>query len=275
MATAKRTRILEIITAILMIRPTFLILSRLRSYHDAEIIRSFLKFAFPPFLATVALAIVVITRKYDRTWAKLLVIISLAANLFTDRNFIYLKNAGYYIGANYHNLSIRLEYLFGALLFLLGIALGVILVLTMFGKIKWKSRNSLIRYTYIITGIMALGALAFRIRSIYYAELVLMTCFIYELQRKSDIKAVIGWAGVLAAVISDIFFDHYTDKAQSISDGGFLDYLNYLTPAAKYEGIRSLIFAAAILLIPLIIFERKEPLEKVVSPVNDDDNGDD
>ena len=99
-----------------------------------------------------------------------------------------------------------------------------------------------------------------------------MTCFIYELQRKSDIKAVIGWAGVLAAVVSDIFFDYYTDKVQSISDGGFLDYLN---SATKYEGPSSLIFAAAILLMPLILFERKDKLERVVISVNDDEDEDD
>lgn len=274
MTVQKRTRILEIITALLMIRPA-LLLSQIFSYHDAEIIRSILKLAFPMLLASVALAIVIITRKYYRTWAKLLVITSLAANFCTDNNFRYLKNIGSCIRAYSYSPSLFLEYLFGTFLFLLGIAAGVILVLAMFGKIKWKSRNSLIIYAYIMTGVMALGALAFRIHNIYYAELVMMTCLIYELQEKSDSKAVIGWAGALAAAVSDIFFDFYTDKVQSVpADGGFLDYLNYVNPTIKYEGIRSLIFAAAILLIPLILFERKEPLEKVTAPVNDDDDDD-
>ena len=274
MTVQNRTRILEIITALLMIRPA-LLLSQIFSYHDAEIIRSILKLAFPMLLASVALAIVIITRKYYRTWAKLLVITSLAANFCTDNNFRYLKNIGSCIRAYSYSPSLLLEYLFGTFLFLLGIAAGVILVLAMFGKIKWKSRNSLIIYAYIMTGVMALGALAFRIHNIYYAELVMMTCLIYELQEKSDIKAVIGWAGALAAAVSDIFFDFYTDKVQSVpADGGFLDYLNYVNPTIKYEGIRSLIFAAAILLIPLILFERKEPLEKVTAPVNDDDDDD-
>ncbi|WP_303836118.1 hypothetical protein [Ruminococcus flavefaciens] len=275
MTVQKRTRILEIITALLMIRPA-LLLSQIFSYHDAEIIRSILKLAFPMLLASVALAIVIITRKYYRTWAKLLVITSLAANFCTYNNFRYLKNIGSCIRAYSYSPSLLLEYLFGTFLFLLGIAAGVILVLAMFGKIKWKSRKSLIIYAYIMTGIMALGALAFRIHNIYYAELVMMTCLIYELQEKSDSKAVIGWAGALAAAVSDIFFDFYTDKVQSIpADGGFFDYLNYVNPTIKYEGIRSLIFAAAILLIPLILFERKEPLEKVTAPVNYDDDDND
>ncbi len=275
MTVKKRTRILEIITALLMIRPA-LLLSQIFSYHDAEIIRSILKLAFPMLLASVALAIVIITRKYYRTWAKLLVITSLAANFCTDNNFRYLKNIGSCIRAYSYSPSLLLEYLFGTFLFLLVIAAGVILFLAMFGKIKWKSRKSLIIYAYIMTGIMALGALAFRIHNIYYAELVMMTCLIYELQEKSDSNAVIGWAGALAAAVSDIFFDFYTDKVQSIpADGGLLDYLNYVNPTIKYEGIRSLIFAAAILLIPLILFERKEPLEKVTAPVNDDDDDND
>ncbi|WP_455529653.1 hypothetical protein [Ruminococcus sp.] len=272
MNTKKRTRILEIITALLMIRPTLLILSELFSYQNAENIRAALEYSFPVFLATAALAIVIITRKYDRTWAKLLVLTSLAANFCTDNNLRYLKNVGNSIRAYSYSPSLLLEYLFGTLLFLLGIAAGVILVLTMFGNIKWEKRNSLIAYAYIMTGIMAFGALFFRIHNIYYTELVLTTFLIYEVQEKSDSKAIIGWAGTLAAVISDLFFNYYIDKAMSTPDGGFLDYL---ISATKYEGPSSLIFAAAILLMPLILFERKDKLERVVIPVNDDEDEDD
>ena len=272
MTAQKRTRILEIITALLMIRPTLLILSELFSYQNAENIRAALKHSFPVFLATAAPAIVIITRKYDRTWAKLLVLTSLAANFCTDANLRYVKNVGNYIKAYSRDVLLLIEYLFGTLLFILGIAAGVILVLTMFGKIKWEKRNSLIVYAYIMTGIMAFGALFFRIHNIYYMELVLMTFLIYEVQEKSDCKAIIGWAGTLAALISDIFFNYYTDKAMSNPDGGFLDYLNSTT---KYESSGSLIFAAAILLMPLILFERKDKLERVVIPVNDDEDEDD
>lgn len=272
MNTKKRTRILEIITALLMIRPTLLILSELFSYQNAENIRAALEYSFPVFLATAALAIVIITRKYDRTWAKLLVMTSLAANFCTDNNLRYLKNVGNSIRAYSYSPSLLIEYLFGTLLFLLGIAAGVILVLTMFGNIKWEKRNSLIAYAYIMTGIMAFGALFFRIHNIYYTELVLTTFLIYEVQEKSDSKAIIGWAGTLAAVISDLFFNYYIDKVMSTPDGGFLDYLN---SATKYEGPSSLIFAAAILLMPLILFERKDKLERVVIPVNDDEDEDD
>lgn len=272
MNTKKRTRILEIITALLMIRPTLLILSELFSYQNAENIRAALEYSFPVFLATAALAIVIITRKYDRTWAKLLVMTSLAANFCTDNNLRYLKNVGNSIRAYSYSPSLLIEYLFGTLLFLLGIAAGVILVLTMFENIKWEKRNSLIAYAYIMTGIMAFGALFFRIHNIYYTELVLTTFLIYEVQEKSDSKAIIGWAGTLAAVISDLFFNYYIDKVMSTPDGGFLDYLN---SATKYEGPSSLIFAAAILLMPLILFERKDKLERVVIPVNDDEDEDD
>ncbi len=125
-----------------------------------------------------------------------------------------------------------------------------------------------------MTGIMAFGALVIKIHNIYYVELLLMTCLIYELQEKSDSKAVAGWAGTLATVISDLFLDYYIDKVQSSSGGGLFDYLNY-NSTAKYESLRSVIFAAVILLMPLIIFERKEPFEKVISLGNADDDADD
>lgn len=276
MTVQKRSRIFEIIIAILMIRPALSIIQELYSCQYAENIRSVLKQAFPSFFATVALAIVIITRKYDRTWAKLLVITSLAANICTDNNLRYVKNFGSYISANIRDVSVLFNILFGTLLFVLGIAAGVILVLTMFGKIKCKKRNSLLIYAYVMTGIMVTGALILKFHNIYYVELVLMTCLIYELQEKSDLKAVAGWVGTLAAAISDIFFDfyfnYYINKVQSSSHGGFLDYLNYSNSAAKYESIRSLIFAAAIILIPLILFERKEKLERIVTPADVDDD---
>ncbi len=284
MTVQKRSRIFEIIIAILMIRPSLLIIQELYSCQNAETVEAALKLAFPSFFATVALAIVIITRKYDQTWSKLLVISSLAANFCTDNNLRYVKNLSFYISASIRDVSVLYNFLFGTLLFVLGITAGIVLVLTMFGKIKWKKRNSLLIYAYVMTGIMVTEALILKFHNIYYVELVLMTCLIYELQEKSDLKAVAGWAGTLAAAISDIFFDfyfnYYINKVQSSSDGGFLDYLNYSNSAAKYESIRSLIFAAAIILIPLILFERKEKLERIVTPadVDDDeenDNGDD
>ena len=269
MTTQKRTRILEIIAALLMIRPTFSILSSLFSYHDVEAIRHNLEYYFPSLLATVTLAIVIITRKYDRTWSKLLVLTSLAVNFYSERNINYLKGFGDSVRAFSHDTALLLEYLFQVLLFFLGIAAGIILVLTMFGKIKWKSRSSLITYTYIMIGIMAFGTLCYRFNNIYYIELVFMPCLIYELEEKSDIKSIVGWVGVLVAALSDTIFDFLTENAKSKTDGGFLDYLNY---SSKYENMRNWVFAAAILLIPLILFERREKLERVIIPIDNDDD---
>lgn len=269
MTTQKRTRILEIIAALLMIRPTFSTLSELFSSHDVEMIRHNLEYYFPSLLASVTLAIVIITRKYDRTWSKLLVLTSLAANLYSDRNFEYLKDFGYDVRAYRHDTALLLNSLFHTSMFILGATAGIILVLTMFGKIKWKSRNSLIIYTYIMIGIMTLGALNYRFSNIYYIELVLMPCLIYELQEDSDLKAIAGWAGVLVASISDTIFEYLNKNAQNNSDGGFLDYLNY---SPKYEGLRNLVFIVGIILIPLILFERKEKLERVIIPIDDDDD---
>ncbi|MBP5578223.1 MAG: hypothetical protein J6X56_01875 [Ruminococcus sp.] len=268
MTIKKRTRILEIIAALLMIRPTFSTLSILFSYHDIEAISNNLKYYFPSLFATIALVIVIITRKYDRIWSKLLVLTSLAAYFYSDKNINYLKGFGDSVRAFSHDTVLLLEYLFHVLLFIVGITAGIILVLTMFGKIKWKKRTSLIIYTYIMIGIMTLGALNYGFSNVYYIELVLMPCLIYELQEKRDIKAIAGWAGVLVTALSDTVFDYLTEKAKNDLDEGFLDYLNYST---KYERLRSLVFIVGIILIPLIMFERKEKLERIVIPVDDDD----
>jgi uncharacterized membrane protein YfcA len=272
MTIQKRTRIFEIIAALLMVRPVFSILSQLSFYSDAEQIRSLIKYEFSSLLAAIALAIVIISRKYDRTWSKLLVLISLAANFCTERNLDYIKDFGGYVRSHLRDPAFLLEYLAGALMFVLGITAGIILVLTMFGKIKWKSRNSLIIYTYIMIGIMTLGALNYRFHNIYYIELVLMPCLMYELQEERDIKAILGWIGVIAALISDIFFEYLNKKAQNDSYISLLDYLNSVP---KYEGIRNLVFSTALLFIPFILFERKEKLERVIIPVDDDNDEED
>ncbi|MCR5602062.1 MAG: hypothetical protein K6G33_15155 [Ruminococcus sp.] len=79
-----------------------------------------------------------------------------------------------------------------------------------------------------MTGIMALGSLTYNFHNIYYLELVFMTCLIYELQEKSDIKAIVGWVGVLIAALSDTIFEYLNEQ----DSGDFLNYLNY---SSKYE----------------------------------------
>ena len=116
---------------------------------------------------------------------------------------------------------------------------------------------------------MAFGTLCYRFNNIYYIELVFMPCLIYELEEKSDIKSIVGWVGVLVAALSDTIFDFLTENAKSKTDGSFLDYLNY---SSKYENMRNWVFAAAILLIPLILFERREKLERVIIPIDNDDD---
>jgi hypothetical protein len=94
----------------------------------------------------------------------------------------------------------------------------------------------------------------------------------YELQEERDIKAILGWIGVIAALISDIFFEYLNKKAQNDSYISLLDYLNSVP---KYEGIRNLVFSTALLFIPFILFERKEKLERVIIPVDDDNDEED
>lgn len=163
--------------------------------------------------------------------------------------------------------------------FYLTIAMGIIILLMMFGVIKWKNRTKLLIYLYVIAGIAAVGALAFSSRSFTVMLYLLLTCFIYELQEKPERTALIGWAGAVTGAASELFFEYYTKYSMKVNSTD--DILDYLNAGRQNETIRCLIFAAAIILIPLIVFERKSPLEKVVSPVitdiedEDDDESDD
>ena len=139
----------------------------------------------------------------------------------------------------------------------------------LFGKRKWKKRNDLLIYTYVMAGITAVYALSSGFHNLYYMELLLIPCLIYEIQQKADAKAVIGWTGIIAAAISDLFFEFMTKRVQYSGR----DMLEYLNSGTQYNSIRNLIFAAAILLMPLVLFERRDPLERLVTaPAVDDED---
>lgn len=279
MPVQKRSRIFEIIIAILMIRPTLSILSDLYSYDSGDMISGLFRQDAPIFFITASAAILIITRKYDRLWAKLLLGISIAVFAFSERNRTYfdIKFVGKYIKSCIDHFTI--DGIFILFTFYLTIAMGIIILLMMFGVIKWKNRTKLLIYLYVIAGIAAVGTLAFSLRSFTVMLYLLLTCFIYELQEKSERTAIIGWAGAVTGAASELFFEYYTKYSMKVNSTD--DILDYLNAGRQNETIRCLIFAAAIILIPLIVFERKSPLEKVVSPVitdikdEDDDESDD
>lgn len=279
MTVQKRSRIFEIIIAILMIRPTLSILSDLYSYDSGDMISGLFRQNAPIFFITVSAAILIITRKYDRLWTKLLLGVSIAVFAFSERNRTYfdIKFVGKYIKSCIDYLTF--DGIFTLFTFYLTIAMGIIILLMMFGVIKWKNRTKLLIYLYVIAGIAAVGALAFSSRSFTVMLYLLLTCFIYELQEKPERTALIGWAGAVTGAASELFFEYYNKYSMKVNSTD--DILDYLNAGRQNETIRGLIFAAAIILIPLIVFERKSPLEKVVSPVitdiedEDDDESDD
>ncbi|MBP5379175.1 MAG: hypothetical protein J6Y64_06510, partial [Ruminococcus sp.] len=56
---------------------------------------------------------------------------------------------------------------------------------------------------------------------------------------------------------------------------GFLGYLQSVAPLHNgLISLRTLTYVAAMALIPLITYERKEPLERVVTPPDNDDEDD-
>ena len=277
MTTKKRSRILEIIIALLLIRPTLLTIFSFYSLDDHDVRRMILEQALYALLVTVPPAILIITRKYDRVWSKLLIGVSLAANFFTSDGLRYITDFGLYVRNIRFGLDIFAANMGALILFLLSIAAAVVVLLMMFGVIKWQDRKTMLICLYIIAGLAAFAALVSRQRSVITMTLLLMICFMHETQEKTDIKAVIGWTGVFVGAISDIFFD-YKLNSMTVSidtDSGFLGYLRSVQFGTGLITFRNIAYAAAMALIPLIIFERREPLERVVTAPDTDENDDD
>lgn len=277
--TAKRSRILEIIIAFLLIRPTLLTIFSFYSLDGDDVRRMILNQALYGLLVTVPPAILIITRKYDRAWSKLLIGVSLAANFFTSDGLRYVTNFGLYVQNIRYGIGIFASNMGAMTLFLLSVAAAIVVLLMMFGVIKWKDRKTMFICLYILAGLAVMSALVSRQRSVILMTMLLMMIFMHETQEKTDVKAVIGWIGVFFGAAADIFFDY---KLNSIinpieSDSGFLDYLQSIVQfGTGLVFFRTIAYAAAMALIPLILFERKESLERVViAPDTDDEEDED
>ena len=275
--TAKRSRILEIIIALLLVRPTLLTFLSFYSVNNDYNRRVLLETALYALLVTVPPAVLIITRKYDRAWSKLLMGVSLAANIFTSDGLRYITDFGLFVQRIRYGIGIFASNMGAMTLFLLSVAAAIVVLLMMFGVIKWKDRKTMFICLYILAGLAVMSALVSRQRSVILMTILLMMIFMHETQEKTDVKAVIGWIGVFFGAAADIFFDY---KLNSIinpieSDSGFLDYLQSTVQfGTGLVFFRTIAYAAAMALIPLILFERKEPLERVVTPPNTDDEED-
>ena len=278
MAVQKRSKILEIIIALLLVRPTLLTFLSFYSIDDEYNRRTLLETALYALLVTVPPAILIITRKYDRAWSKLLMGVSLAANIFTSDGLRYVTNFGLYVQNIRCGIGFFASNMGAMTLFLLSVAAAIVVLLMMFGVIKWKDRKTMFICLYILPGLAVMSALVSRKSSMLTMTMLLMMIFMHETQEKTDIKAVIGWIGAFVGAIADIVVDYKLNSPSSIDCGeSFLGYLQSTAPLMdRLISLRNLAYATAMALIPLILFERKEPLERVViAPDNDDEEDED
>ena len=277
--TAKRNRILEIIIALLLVRPTLLTFLSFYSVDNDYNRRLLLETALYALLVTVPPAVLIITRKYDRAWSKLLMGVSLAANIFTSDGLRYVTNFGLYVQNIRYGIGIFASNMGAMTLFLLSVAAAIVFLLMMFGVIKWKDRKTMFICLYILAGLAVMSALVSHQRSVILMTMLLMMIFMHETQEKTDVKAVIGWIGVFFGAAADIFFDYKLNNIINPieSDSGFLDYLQSTVQfGTGLVFFRTIAYAAAMALIPLILFERKESLERaVITPDNDDEEDED
>lgn len=203
-ANEKRIRIFEIIAGILLILLalnmyyTFL---RVLLENISYITVSYLVSSISVFLAGVFMilnGIMMICRKYDRLWMKIVYGITGAAAVMST-------NGGYVIRgllskrsssltsvasfAMYLPTNMKLFYLASTAIMAAAIAVAL---LSMCGVIKWRSRSKLLVYTYIMAGLEIFICLVANDNSFITAAAIMLPCLMQEAQQNTKKISIAG-----------------------------------------------------------------------------------
>ena len=262
MTTDKRIRILEIITGIL------LIISQL---DDLKTTFKLLKYeSFWPFIMLLSETMILA--------AAAMMIFSLYKNLILKVIFcIGIAAKALALAASMISI-IKLNYLFSGLMsgsygFILILYLLVefggdmIAALTMFGRIKWQSRKSLMIYTCVMFA--ALIIITIRSENVYLplAVICMLPCF---MQKNVEYKSVRGLAGEIAVIILGtlplltLLIDKINSRRYDMGDISsyynlIYDEHSFLNISLKIIWIVGIIALAA---APLLVYDKECAIEK-------------
>lgn len=200
-ANEKRVRVFEVIAGIL------LILLALNMYYGflrflleyftfGLLVANILWFLAGVFMILVG--IMMIFRKYDKLWIKIVYGITGAAavmstnggyiirGLFDKRNHSLTSFASFSM-----YLSPRAKFFFITATAIMAVAI-VVALLSMCGVIKWRSRRKLLIYAYIMTGLEMLVCLGANDISFVAVDAVMLPCFMQEAQRDTKKISIAG-----------------------------------------------------------------------------------
>lgn len=270
----KRIRIFEIIAGIL------LILLALNMYYTflraiakslSYITFGYLVNNIPAFLAGVfiiLLGVMIIFRKYDKLWIKIVYGITGAAAVMST-------NGGYVIRGLFDKrdhsltsfasfsmyLSPRAKFFFITATAIMTVAI-VVALLTMCGVIKWRSRSRLLIYAYIMTGLEMLICLGANDISFVAVDAVMLPCFMQEAESETKKRSIAGEAAflllpVLPRILNFLggFFSKVFGFIKVIATG--VNPPDYGDSNTVSFGVIKWVSVILLALIPLMVFGRK------------------
>jgi hypothetical protein len=276
----KRNRIFEIITGIIIIylsldafMTNLKVFFPSREYVSWATIKEIfaldyswlLVLNFIAILLNTVIGAMLITRKYSKLWLQIPLCITAASALITSRGS--LTALGYFIDdfAYMHKYFDSVIILCSLSSTLLNLIYFVVAFLTINKKIVWRSRKSLLIYTFI-----AVGVSLFLKVSTPYASVsiftILLPSFMQNYTEKSSKKGILGEAAILLFPLSPYFFKFLLKKIADPAKENMYNFFFGTNPAIdlsgdNYQRYTLFISILLMLLMPLMLFERKMELD--------------
>ena len=267
MTTQKRIRIFEIVTAAILILFSICDLYAIIYYIADHVLKYTSDYStYLPYIlectAGLVIGIIILFRNKMNILLKAAYFIPVLFVIYKSGGIKLLQSSSV-LGSFYDK-----SYLYSYIGFTILLTATIIVsFLTINHSIKWQSRSSLLKYTYITAGLYIL--LSFKIKDIH------LICFAYLfipcfMQKEVSYKSILGLVGETAYVLSLIiplvflFVDIRQDRITRILFYGAFSLDGYIY-SYKHETLSNAMNYLSIFLLalsPLMVFDRQCAIEK-------------
>jgi hypothetical protein len=291
MTTQKRIRIFEIIVGIILIAlsiqsiKTFIWIyfgyadhitwERIKDFFSSGKYSLMKTFELIAMLFQIVIGLMLITRKYSKSWLRIPFVITAAARILSS--YIVWLIIGQITGdikfSDYSQYIADKRFICLIIAPLIEIIGIVMAFLTIKKKIVWKSRKKLLLYTLAgITASIIISAITYN--ASVSMLIFLIPCFVQPYASKRSIKGIIGEIAVIFSTLSYYIIRWLINTIYDPENEAFYNFFFGTNPAIdlRHFSVQSLLqWTARIiaLLMPLLLFERQvgefkeEPSESV------------
>ena len=291
MTTQKRIRIFEIIVGVILIAlsiqsiKTFIWIyfgyadhitwERIKEFFSSGKYSLMQTFELIAMLFQIVIGLMLITRKYSKSWLRIPFVITAAARILSS--YIVWLIIGQITGdikfSDYSQYIADKRFICLIIAPLIEIIGIVVAFLTIKKKIVWKSRSKLLLYTLAgITASIIISAITYN--ASVSMLIFLIPCFVQPYASKRSIKGIIGEIAVIFSTLSYYIIRWLINTIYDPENEAFYNFFFGTNPAIdlRHFSVQSLLqWTARIiaLLMPLLLFERQvgefkeEPSESV------------